>query len=376
MLATAKALTKVLESEKRSHADDFAPYWTMLVLSPSGFFEKPPEPKPEPTTDVWEKAITLETDWKTVRSQPIKIAAEVACIVYALKEVVKRWTNLNEYISKLLMEDVMDPEVYVQLLFDDETFSRSRLYFWVIGCLNEFEVSIADNIKQWELFRLARVMPALASNNANLSVDNSQVLPLSSGSQSDQNIDSANGLVSLDREAEELRESLEYLRGELRNKLRTVEILRSGVSHLFPPFDATVPLVPTQSYLASEPALTTWRCLAFQRQCSDREQNVDKTRPKRKAPNLRQHLLSTISILRCKISLDLAPFTNYLFLPSFEFQLKTNLKSPTGSLGHPQRHRPRHQNPLYNHCLRHRPGHLHHCLQPWQYRPPLPIPPF
>lgn len=240
MLATAKALTKVLESEKRSHADDLAPYWTMLVLSPSGFFEKPPEPKPEPTTDVWEKAITLETDWKTIRSQPIKIAAEVACIVYALKEVVKRWTNLNEYISKLLMEDVMDPEVYVQLLFDDETFSRSRLYFWVIGCLNEFEVSITDNIKQWELYRLARVIPALASNNANLSVDNSQVLPLSSGSQLDQNIDSANGLVSLDKEAEELRESLEYMRGEFRNKLRTVEILRSGVSHLFPPFDATV----------------------------------------------------------------------------------------------------------------------------------------
>lgn len=240
MLATAKALTKGLESGKRSHADDLAPYWTMLVLSPSGFFEKPPEPKPEPTRDVWEKAVTLETDWKTVRSQPIKISAEVACIVYALKEVVKRWTDLNEYISKLLMEDVMDPEVYVQLLFDDETFSRSRLYFWVIGCLNEFEVSIADNIKQWELYRLARVIPALATNSANLSVDNSQVFPFSSGSHFDHNIDSANGLVSLDREAEELRESLEYLRGEFRNKLRAVEILRSGVSHLFPPLDSSV----------------------------------------------------------------------------------------------------------------------------------------
>lgn len=239
MLATAKALTRVLESEKRSHADDLAPYWTMLVLSPSGFFEKPREPKPESTTDVWEKAIALDTDWKIVRSQPIKIAAEVACIVYALKEVVKRWTNLNEYISKLLMEDVMDPEVYVQLLFDDETFSRSRLYFWVIGCLNEFDVSIADNIKQWELYRLARVIPALATNNANLSVGNPQALPLPSNSHFDQKMDSANGLVSLDIEAEELRETLEYLREEFRNKLRTVEILRSGVSHIFSAFDAT-----------------------------------------------------------------------------------------------------------------------------------------
>lgn len=239
MLATAKALTNVPESEKRSHADDWAPYWTILVLSPSGFFEKPRESKTEPATDVWEKAITLETDWKTIRSQPNKIAAEVACIVYALKEVVKRWTNLNEYVSKLLMEDVMDPEVYVQLLFDDEKFSRSRLYFWVIGCLNEFDVSIADNIKQWELYRLARVIPVLIANNANLSADNSQV-PLSASSRSDLKIDSATELVSLDREAEELRESLEYMRGEFRNKLRTVEILRSGVSHLFAAFDAAV----------------------------------------------------------------------------------------------------------------------------------------
>lgn len=228
------------ESEKRSHADDLAPYWTMLVLSPSGFFEKPREPRPDTTVDVWEKAIKLDTDWKTISSQPNKIAAEVACIVYALKEVVKRWTNLNEYVSKLLMEDVMDPEVYVQLLFDDETFSRSRLYFWVIGCLNEFDLSIADNIKQWELYRLARVIPALAADNANSSVNISQVLPLSSSSQSDQKVDAANGLMSLDREAEELRETLEYMKGEFRNKLRAVEMLRSGVSHLFSIFDATV----------------------------------------------------------------------------------------------------------------------------------------
>jgi hypothetical protein len=50
----------------------------------------------------------------------------------------------------------MDPEAYVKLLFDDGNFSRSRLYFWVIGCLNEFDISI-EHIKQCTLFREARV---------------------------------------------------------------------------------------------------------------------------------------------------------------------------------------------------------------------------
>lgn len=40
----------------------------------------------------------------------------------------------------------MDPDAYVTLLFDDDRFSRSRLYFWIIGCLNEFLISIEDNM--------------------------------------------------------------------------------------------------------------------------------------------------------------------------------------------------------------------------------------
>lgn len=40
----------------------------------------------------------------------------------------------------------MDPDAYVILFFDDDKVSRSRLYFWIIGCLNEFIISIEDNM--------------------------------------------------------------------------------------------------------------------------------------------------------------------------------------------------------------------------------------
>ncbi|KAI2636672.1 hypothetical protein GGS21DRAFT_489429 [Xylaria nigripes] len=51
------------------------------------------------------------------------------------------------------------------LLFDDENFSISRLYFRVIDCLNELIISIADNIKQRELYRQARLLDPSTSRS-------------------------------------------------------------------------------------------------------------------------------------------------------------------------------------------------------------------
>ena len=50
----------------------------------------------------------------------------------------------------------MKPAEHDNLLFDDGAFSRSRRYFWAIDCLSEFELSITDNIVQWELYKTAR----------------------------------------------------------------------------------------------------------------------------------------------------------------------------------------------------------------------------
>ena len=53
----------------------------------------------------------------------------------------------------------MHPAQHDNLLFDDGAFSRSRKYFWAIECLSEFELSISDNLLQWELYKLARINP-------------------------------------------------------------------------------------------------------------------------------------------------------------------------------------------------------------------------
>ena len=83
--------------------------------------------------------------------------AKLSIIVYALRKVEEQWRQFNEYIGSLLVQDFMDPEAYSEPLFNDKNFSRSKLYFWAIGCLNEVNVSIEDNIKKLKLFRQARI---------------------------------------------------------------------------------------------------------------------------------------------------------------------------------------------------------------------------
>lgn len=52
---------------------------------------------------------------------------------------------------------LMKPVLHDKLLWDDETFSRSRKYAWAITCLTEFERSIGDNIRQWKNYKSARL---------------------------------------------------------------------------------------------------------------------------------------------------------------------------------------------------------------------------
>jgi hypothetical protein len=207
MLATAESLKRRSESNPPSTLND--QYWTILLLTPSNFFSKPEK-----------KESGFDIDWK-VENQLNKQAAELAYIVHALRRVAKRWTDLNEYIAGLLNEDFMEPDTYVALIFDDQKFTRSRLYFWVIGCLNEFVVSIEDNIRQWELFREARVPPFCGAKSGDETQDATP--PHQSGSTELQRLE------ALAKEADGLCEALNNLRSQFQSQLETVKALRDGL---------------------------------------------------------------------------------------------------------------------------------------------------
>ncbi|TGO08518.1 hypothetical protein BTUL_0205g00200 [Botrytis tulipae] len=162
------AFTMFTKSESRndSQEEESELCWTILLLTPSGFFQ---------SHEFIDDSLKLSSDpdIRDIAIQRCMLTAELTSILYAMRLVVKRWEELYQHIEGLLHEDFMDPATYVELLFDDENFSQSRLYFWVIGCVNEFQISIEDNIKQWTLFREARVESYLERNQVDVSRDDS-----------------------------------------------------------------------------------------------------------------------------------------------------------------------------------------------------------
>lgn len=63
--------------------------------------------------------------------------------------MVENWSQLVKVLDDLLDDEqvsFMNPDEYVHLLYDDPSFSRSRFYFWAIGCLLAFESSLKGNV--------------------------------------------------------------------------------------------------------------------------------------------------------------------------------------------------------------------------------------
>ncbi|THV79366.1 hypothetical protein D6D27_08993 [Aureobasidium pullulans] len=59
---------------------------------------------------------------------------------FALGEVVIDWERLLQHVESLVSVHTLiaDPEGHDRLLFDDERFSRSRMYFWMLSSLATF----------------------------------------------------------------------------------------------------------------------------------------------------------------------------------------------------------------------------------------------
>jgi len=64
---------------------------------------------------------------------------------------MKEWIAISDYIEPFVANKLtfLKPEEHDQLLFDDDTFSRSRQYFWVITTISEFIPIIDQTLDKW-----------------------------------------------------------------------------------------------------------------------------------------------------------------------------------------------------------------------------------
>lgn len=129
-------------------------HWTLLVLAPDRFFNDKNTSFPMSASSPG-RAQALGYSLGRL-TQP---GAELNLIGQGLERIADRWAEFLSYFDYILDggDSLMKPAEHDNLLFDDGAFSRSRRYFWAIDCLSEFEISITDNITQWELYKAARV---------------------------------------------------------------------------------------------------------------------------------------------------------------------------------------------------------------------------
>jgi hypothetical protein len=190
-------------SDKYSVQRALEPFYTILLLSPG----------------------TFHLDKIRCLFETTAIGGELWCITSGLSNVVEKWTQLNGYFGELLADDFLNLKEYVKLLFDDENFTRSRKYFWAIGCLTEFINILSDNIKQWDLYHEARIQPLLDLENLEEEFDASSLYP-PYGTQRELTFQAFKKLI---QEGRNHREVLVTLRDEFKRKLESANALRDGV---------------------------------------------------------------------------------------------------------------------------------------------------
>lgn len=85
-------------------------------------------------------------------------SAILVLIQNALEDAANSCEDICSHFASVLNDQlaIFDLDEHDNLLFDDDTFSRSRCYFWVIDSLETFKERIADAKKQWEDFWAAR----------------------------------------------------------------------------------------------------------------------------------------------------------------------------------------------------------------------------
>ncbi|KAG8528932.1 uncharacterized protein KY384_006621 [Bacidia gigantensis] len=142
------------ETSNNSRLGEHSRFWTILILSPSGFFKDGSRAFPTQELGVGQSQALGHCFGRLSR-----VGAEMNLIGHGLERISERWTDFQTYFDYILHggDSLMNPSEHDNLLFDDGAFSRSRKYFWVIECLSEFDICISDNLTQWELYKAARI---------------------------------------------------------------------------------------------------------------------------------------------------------------------------------------------------------------------------
>ncbi|KAL9116881.1 MAG: hypothetical protein Q9187_006590, partial [Circinaria calcarea] len=127
-------------------------YWTILLMDPVTWYND--------LEDILKDALAEESSMQV---------AMLVLVGYALRTAAAEWQQMASYFDTLVGENLLNqaestllsPEKHDLLLFEDESFSRSRKYFWIVEAVTTFIDKISDSIHAWERYRAQEVDPYL-----------------------------------------------------------------------------------------------------------------------------------------------------------------------------------------------------------------------
>jgi hypothetical protein len=136
----------IIDELAEDGCSDFQRYWTILLLAPQGFYRRGLLKVPRVVSDL--------------EASPLQINI-VLLIEDALGAARRAWRGLHQYVEELLGTgtEIFDPELHDSLLSDDELFSGSRKYFWLINSLQTFDNILRQNIEAWISYRDKFLLP-------------------------------------------------------------------------------------------------------------------------------------------------------------------------------------------------------------------------
>ncbi|KXX81511.1 Lon protease [Madurella mycetomatis] len=174
-------------------------HWSILCLTPKNFWPS--------------------TTYITSRSPSLR-AQSAYYVARALGQVASRWRTILQELDELVnVSDVLRQQAHLQdILFDDDAFSTSKRYFWIITFIHEAVSLLDDNIQQWSLYQKRAVVPFMA--------------PLMKDQVEHWREYVQQVLTTADKDASEACEELRQLRQAFCEKLARITVMRDGVSCL------------------------------------------------------------------------------------------------------------------------------------------------
>jgi 3-mercaptopyruvate sulfurtransferase SseA len=116
--------------------------------------------------------------------------------------------------------DVLKQEDLDDILFDDDTFSTSKRYFWAINFIHEAVKLLDNSVQQWAQYKRHCVTPWKTNPSSGEAYWREQ---------------SQRVLAMAEQQAEDACEELKLLRQEFQERLERITVMRDGVSILIEP---------------------------------------------------------------------------------------------------------------------------------------------